>query len=189
MVTSRDTRRAGEPACTIYTDHWTETLAWMPESVAEEDQPMYAALFAHLEEGWRVIRPLQLESERLEGEASQISPGTADLAWYIGFQITDNFRDIAKNCLDLLPSRSGWNEDELSHGDFIPESGELARAVRLLAMMKQDPAFPPELRVQVGPAAERMTQWAESLAPVLRPLIEVVETELYGRDSPAGAGV
>jgi len=179
-------RRAGEPACTIYTDYWTEALAWIPESVADEDRPMYVALFAHLEEGWAVIRPLQLESERLERQTGQILQGMADLARYINFQITDNFRDIAKNCLELLPTRSGWNEGDLSYGDIIPESGELARAVRLLAMMEQDSAFPPELRGQVGPAAERITQWAESLAPVLTPLIEVVETELYGGDATAG---
>jgi hypothetical protein len=132
-----------------------------------------------------VIRPFQPESERLEGEASQISQGTADLAWYLGFQITDNVRDIAKNCLDLLPSRSGWNEDELSDGDY-PRIRASSPAVRLLAMVEPDPAFPPEPRGQAGPAAERMTHWAESLAPVLRPLIEVAETELEGIHLLAG---
>jgi len=171
---------AREPACTIYTPAWTEALAWLNEFVSEKHRTIYRSLFACLEEGWRILRPLQLCIEELQAEAGEVSKAAADIALFIGDQITDNFRDLTETCLELLPSRTGWKE-ELRYGDIEPEAGNIALAVRLVALMEQNPACPPAIRSYAAPAGERITAWAESLPDVLAPIIELIETDLYGR--------
>ena len=173
----RDWHQPGEPFASLYTPEWTNGL-YLIGAMPEPEQGYYRAFFAHLDAGWRALRPVQLAAESLiHGHSPR-----DDVADWINTEITDNFRWLANACLQMIPAVNVLAElrDRPPFGpeppvdELEPESQMLGRNARLLAMMEGAAGFPHALRGLVGPAASALTAWERELPTVAAPVVAYV---------------
>ena len=171
----------GEPNASLYTPDWTKGLREI-DRMRKRRREQYAALFAHLDAGWRIVRPLQLVAE------SMMIPGERehDVVAFVDREVTDLYRWVALGALLFIPGFKILPEmgdrapfgNEPPTADLLPESASAARNARLLAMMEGSLYFPDAFRGIVGPAAEALTAWEQGMEKVARPIITYVDRNL-----------
>ena len=172
-----DWQQPGEPYASLYTPEWMNGL-FLIGAMPEPERGQYAAFFAHLDAGWRALRPVQLAAESLlHGHSPR-----DDVADWINSEMTDNFRWLANACLQMIPTLHVLPEErnqcpfgpEPPVDELEPESQMLGRNARLLAMMEGAAGFPHALRGLVGPAASALTAWEREMPAVSGPVLAYV---------------
>lgn len=177
----RDWQQPGEPYASLYTPEWQNGM-FLIGAMPEREQAYYRAFFAHLDAGWKTVRPLQRAAEALIYGHSPLD----DVANWVDVEITDNYRWLALACLQMIPSVSILAEmrDRRPFGpeppldDLEPEAQQLARNARLLAMMEGSAGFPASMRGLVGPAASALTVWDLELPTVAAPVVQYVVSRI-----------
>jgi len=184
----RDWQQPGEPNASLYTPEWRNGL-FLIGAIPEPERGYYAAFFAHLDAGWKIVQPLQLAAESLLFGHSPED----DVADWLSIEITDNYRWLANACLQMIPNVHIFDaelKERLCEGGFAspfgdeppvdelePEAQMIGRNARLLAMMEGAAGFPQAFRGIVGPAASALTAWERDLPAVAAPVLAYVVSQ------------
>jgi hypothetical protein len=99
-----------EPRYTIHTEDWAEGRRRIGRIADAREREAYAALFDHLERGWRILAPLAVRAEALAYSRPSSVPAPdlhQDMAGFVHVLLTEEYRGIAFECLTLIPEPSG----------------------------------------------------------------------------------
>jgi hypothetical protein len=98
-----------EPKATLYTPKWNDARE-RAQTVDAATRDVFATLLDHIEQGWQVLRPLQLWFEQHSAEADA-GDDYAHLLTFSEGSVTDVFLQVSGGVADLVPGRPGWVEE------------------------------------------------------------------------------
>lgn len=157
----------GEPRFTIYGPAWDDARAGVARLSSARLRREYGAVLDHLESGWALVRPLQMEAETIMRWQRSGGGAALSVADFIDLSVTDEFRDVAFRCREALRGDLG-SLAELS--STVDEAEVVERALLVLGMAAEAPEFPAGLRQCAQEAVEPFGEWVCALRGVLAPL-------------------
>lgn len=160
-----------EPRHTIYVDRWRKALARV-RLLEGEQRRLFAELLAHVDTGWRHVRQLQLEVERLATpSAKHVQIG--DVLTFIDVDVVDLYREIAFDAADLVPGWDGWAQ-AADPGNMDGDATLFMRYMSMLRLAAASDELPRQLRDVSTEVWAELQGWEAGFTRLLRSIDKAV---------------
>lgn len=160
-----------EPRHTIYGDRWREALARL-RLLEGEQRRLFTELLAHVDTGWRHVRQLQLEVERVAMPSAE-RVQVRDAFTFIEADLVDTYLEIAFDAADLVPGWHGWAQ-AADPGNMDGDATLFMRYMSMLRLAADSEELPGQLRDTSMEVWEELQGWEAGFTRLLRAIDRTV---------------
>lgn len=176
------THASPEPQCTLYTTKWSVGRERASRIVSARYRATFTTLLDCVEQGWTILRPLQVTAETWRWNQSFTGTQRA-VADFVDIEVCDLFRTIAWDCAAMPPGPGAYQDVQVFE-DTEAEIEVVRRNLTVAALGVEHPEFPEPFRAVVRDAAASFEPWMERLQPALSRALDVVGDVCRGKPMP-----
>ena len=173
---------AEEPVYTIYNHQWETAQRRIDRIASARIAREYRAVMEAIEEGWDILRPLAAAADREHRDLDLDDP-TQAIAWVAHADVCDEFRGVAYECRDSIPTVEGF-DGRPGIGNAVVRSQEIRAHLRVLRLATASCEFTGELRDLVVETDDAFRAWVDRLREIVGPVAEREERYLCENARP-----